>query len=292
MRYLFNLRFLLLILAIFSLAFAPVAFAQEGEGEGEAAEQVEGGEEAGAEGEGEEEEGGGIAALGINTGFIIAQIINFLLIMALLTVVLWKPIVNMLDSRSAKIAKGLEDASAAANARRNAEAEAEKILAQARSEAAQVIEEARGRGDELAKTIEAEARTEADRIRDEARLGAQAERDAELAGLRGQVAAISMAATQKLIGEALDEKRQKALLDDFFAKAPAEAKSLSGDIVVVSAMPLDDKEQEKVRKEIGGDSVSFRVDPSILGGLVIRAGDRVVDGSVRSNLGDLAARLN
>jgi F0F1-type ATP synthase delta subunit len=58
-------------------------------------------------------------------------------------------------------------------------------------------------------------------------------------------------------------------------------------------MPLDTAEQDKVKRELtGAGSVSFKVDPAILGGLVIRSGDRVVDGSVRSNLGSAASRLN
>ena len=94
-----------------------------------------------------EEGGGPLDALGINAGFLIAQLVNFGLIFVLLTALLWRPLVNMLDARAAKIQKGLEDAQAAANARLNAEAEAEKILQQARTEAQQVIDEARGRGD-------------------------------------------------------------------------------------------------------------------------------------------------
>jgi F-type H+-transporting ATPase subunit b len=239
-----------------------------------------------------EEGAGPLDALGINLGFLIAQLINFGLLIGLLTLFLWKPVTNMLDSRSAEIAKGLEDAAAAANARRNAEAEAEKILSQARSEAAQIVEEARSRGEEVSSSIEQEAHKEADKIRQEARTSAQAERNAELAGLRGQVAAISIAVAQRLIGEALDEKRQQQLINDFFSKVPAEAKSMTGSVEVVSAMPLSDDEQARAKKEIGADDVTFVVNPAILGGLIIRSGDRVVDGSVRSGLSDLASRLN
>lgn len=239
-----------------------------------------------------EDSGNPLASLGINNGFLIAQFVNFGLLLTILTLFLWRPMTNMLDERSAKIQKGLEDAAAAASARRNAEAEAEKILAQARTEAAQIVDEARGRGDEVAKSIENEARSEADKIREEARVSAQGERNAELAGLRGQVAAISIAVAQRLIGETLDEKRQQALIDDFFSQVPADAKSLSGKVEVVSAMPLSDDEQARVKKEIGADDVTFTVNPSILGGLIVRAGDRVVDGSVRSSLSDLAVRLN
>lgn len=232
-----------------------------------------------------------LTPLGINAGYLIAQVINFGLIAVLLGAFLWRPMVNMLDSRAAKIQKGLEDAAVAANARRNAEAEAERVLASARADVSKAIEEGRARGDEIAGQIEAEARAEAERIRSEARAAAEAERNQQLADLRGQVAAIAIAVSQRLIGESLDEKRQQALVNDFFTKVPAEVKSLSGAVEVVSAMPLTDAEKSKVQKEIGAADVTFQVDPSILGGLVIRAGDRVVDGSVRSSLGELSARL-
>lgn len=290
----------LLLFALFLAA--PVAvMAQEGEGEGGETTETEASaetEQAQEEGEAEgvvEDEAGSVSPLvplGINQGFLIAQIINFLLIFGLLAVFLWRPLMNMLDTRSAEIAKGLEDAAAAANARRNAEAEAEKILAQARVEAAQIVEEGRSRVEEVAKAIEAEARDDAERIRTEGRAEAQAARNSELANLRGQVTAISVAVAQRLIGEALDAKRQQALIDDFFTKVPAEARSLTGTVEVVSAMPLSEAEQNKIKKEVGASDVNFVVEPNILGGLVIRAGDRVVDGSVRRSLTDLAGRLN
>jgi F-type H+-transporting ATPase subunit b len=230
-------------------------------------------------------------ALGINLGYLFIQIIAFIVIYVLLSRWLYNPLISVLKERRARIERGLEDAQKAANARLNAEQEAEKILAQARSEAQVVIDEARGRGEGVAKQIESEARAEAEKIREDARGAAVEERNTQLAGLRNQVAAISLAVAQQLIGETLDEKRQQALVNDFFAKVPAEAKSLKGDVVVVSAMPLSDAEQNKAKKEIGASNVSFQVDPSILGGLIVRSGDRVVDGSVRSGLNDISQRI-
>jgi F-type H+-transporting ATPase subunit b len=232
-----------------------------------------------------------LAPLGINSGFLIAQIINFGIIAVLAGAFGWRPMRNMLDSRAARIEKSLEDAAVAANARRNAETEAEKIMSGARADVSKAIEEARTRGEEVSKQIEAEARAEAERIRAEARTAAAAERDSQLASLRGQVASIAIAATQRLIGESLDNKRQQALVNDFFSKVPAGARSFSGHVEVVSAMPLSADEQARVRREIGTDDVAFTVDPSILGGLIIRAGDRVVDGSIRSGLNELSGRL-
>lgn len=239
-----------------------------------------------------EEGGGPLDALGINLGLFISQVVNFFVIMAILTVLLLRPVRNMLESRAAKIQKGLEDAAAAANARRNAEAEAEKILAQARQEANMVIEQGRGRGEEVSKTVEADARSEAERIRRDARAATLNERNTELAALRGQVAQIGVAIARQLIRDSLvDQSRQQTIINEFFTRVPAEAKNLTGNVEVVSAMPLSEDEQTNVRSQLGAGNVSFAVDPAILGGIVIRAGDRVIDGSVRSGLGELSGRL-
>lgn len=238
-----------------------------------------------------EEASGPAGALGINAGLLLAQTVNFLVIAAVLYFLLIGPIGRMLDERTAKIKQGLEDAAEAATARQNAEAEAEKILAQARADAQKVVEEGRVRGEELTASMRSEAQAEAEKIRSDARAAAEQERDAQLAGLRNQVANISVALSNRLIGEALDEKRQKALISDFFAKVPEAAKSMGGDVTVVSAMPLESAEVKKIEKEIKADSINYQVDPNILGGLVIRGADNVVDGSVRSNLDELAGRL-
>lgn len=292
-----KLRKLLLLVSIVVLVFAAVApaFAQEeATPEAPAAEAEDHSEDAAAEGEGEEgeEAESPLDALGINAGFLIAQLVNFGIIFFLLTRFLWGPIINMLDSRSEKIRKGLEDAAIAANARLDAEAEAGRIKQSAQVDVNKMIDEGRVRGEELAKEIEAAARNEADKIRQDARTAAETERNAQLADLRGQVAAISMAAAQRLIGASLDENRQRQLVDEFFTKVPADAKALSGSAEVISAMPLTEAEQDRVKGEIGAADVTFRVDPAILGGLIIRSGDRVIDGSVRSGLNSLAARLN
>lgn len=230
-------------------------------------------------------------ALGINPGYLLVQIIAFFVIYGLLSRFLYDPLTNTLRERRQRIAKGLEDAAAAASARMNAEKEAEKIRQQAQAEVQKMIEDARARAEEVAKGVEARAREEAERIVAEGRQRIEDERNAELAGLRGQVGAISVALAQRLIGETLDGKRQQSLIDDFFAKVPKEAKSLAGSVEVVSAMPLDEQEQAKIKKETRAENIRFSVDPRILGGLIIRSGDRVVDGSVRSGLSELAERI-
>jgi F-type H+-transporting ATPase subunit delta len=69
------------------------------------------------------------------------------------------------------------------------------------------------------------------------------------------------------------------------------------DVEVVSAYELEggeaDKLAEALRKRLALDvNVSGRVDESLIGGVVVRAGDTVIDGSVRGRLDRLAERLN
>ena len=65
---------------------------------------------------------------------------------------------------------------------------------------------------------------------------------------------------------------------------------------VVTAIPVDAQLEQRIRRQLadtlGGDvQTTVRQDPSILGGLVIRIGDRVIDGSVRTRLEQLQAAL-
>lgn len=226
-------------------------------------------------------------ALGINYGYFLVQVFNFAILFVVLRVWVYKPIVNMLETRRESIAQGLEDARVAAEARANAEAEAEKILAEAQSKASDVVREATARAEEATKDIKAAAEEEAGKAREDALVEVEAQREQVLSDVRGQIAALAMSATQKLVGEALDDKRQRALIDDFFSGLKdgkvEVAEGETGDAVVTSALPLNDKEKKAVEKSLKG-TVEYKVDPGILGGLVVRMGDKVLDGSVAGKL--------
>lgn len=231
-------------------------------------------------------------ALGINLGYLLTQICGITALILLLTAFIYKPILRVLDERKARIAKGLEDARQASIARENADAEAKRILDEARAEASNLRREAVVAAEQAAKDVDARAREEAKGILSAAQADATEERNRILADLRGQVAAISIAAANKLVGESLDEKRQRQLITDFFSRVPTEVASLKGDSAeITSALPLTPAEQESARKMISAPNVTFRVDPSILGGLVIRVGDRVVDDSVANRMSALQESL-
>ena len=132
--------------------------------------------------------------LGVNLGFFLVQLFNFLILAIVLKVWAFDPIVKMLNQRKHKIAQGLEDARVAAEARANAEKEAQKITAAAQAEAARIVSEASGRAEKAAKDVTAAADEERKRILQNAVEEAALERNKILADLRGQVAALAIAA--------------------------------------------------------------------------------------------------
>ena len=240
--------------------------------------------------------------LGISLGFLIVQILAFVIVILTLTAWVYKPLVELLAKRRQAIAQGLEDARAAAEARAGAEKEAEKVISEAHTKASQIVREATERAEVAGRDVKAAAEAEAGNARAKAVAEIEEDRNRILGDLRGQVAALSIAAAQKLVGDALDEKRQHALIDEFFSGVKSgkvlvldDAKLSGASAEITSALPLTKLEQDTVKKDIlaktGAQSVNFRVDPAILGGLVIKVGDKVLDGSVAGKLEGLRANL-
>jgi F-type H+-transporting ATPase subunit b len=244
-----------------------------------------------------------VEGLGLNLGYLFVQIFNFAIIFVVLRAWVYKPILGLLERRRTTIAEGLEDARIAAEARQNAEQEAEKVLADAQANASQIMREANERAETQGKEVIAAAEAEAAQKREETLAEVESERERILGELRGQVGTLAIAAAQKLINASLDEQRQRVLIDEFFSGVKSgqvvvlEGQQVSGaSAEVTSALPLTAEEKESVKQDVlarVGDqaTVTFRVDPAILGGLIVRVGDKVLDGSVSGQLESMRQSL-
>ena len=241
-------------------------------------------------------------ALGFNLGFLILQILAFIILFLTLNAWVYQPMLNMMENRKHKIAQGLEDSRVAAQAREDAEKQASKIIGDAQTEASKIVAEATERAAAAGRDVKDAAEAEAAKTREAAIAEAEVERNRVLGDLRGQVASLAIAAANKLVGETLDEKKQHALLNEFFSGVKSgkvvllDNANFRGETAeVTSALPLNQEEENKVCQElfatVGAKDVNFRVDPSILGGLVIKVGDKVLDGSVAGKLEGLRQSL-
>ncbi len=239
--------------------------------------------------------------LGINLGQILAQVVNFLLLMYFLNGILIRPILRNLEARRKRIEDSLENARKADERLVDIDKDYETRLNEATSEANQLRADAVASVQAELHHIRADAYTEAEKIKTQARADAVAERNQLLAESRNQIVGLVMAATNKLVGDSLDADRQKALIADFFSKVPAA--SMSGivvdgaPVIVTSALPLTTDEQSRVIADLSkqlGDviNINFDVDPGILGGLIVRINDKIIDGSVAHKVNAMRQQLS
>lgn len=146
-------------------------------------------------------------------GTVIVEIVTFLLMLAVLARYVYPEVVKIAEARQRAIAEQLREAEAARAEAEERLKEAEARLADARQTAVTVIDGANKSGEQLRQELKAKAEDESRRMLEGARKEIEAERDQAVRTVRGEVAALVVAATEKVIGVTLDEQRHRELID-------------------------------------------------------------------------------
>jgi F-type H+-transporting ATPase subunit b len=162
----------------------------------------------------------GIAStLGLDVRSMIIHAINFIVLLVLLRLVLYKPVLGMLDERARRVRTSMEQAEQARRAAEQAEADRQALLAETRREAEQI----RARADEQAKRIISEAgsraQEEGSRILAQAKAQTDQERQQMLAEVRAQMADLVVTAVDRVTRGALDANSQRNLVQQFLTTA-------------------------------------------------------------------------
>jgi F-type H+-transporting ATPase subunit b len=155
--------------------------------------------------------------LGINIGLLASQLVNFILLALLLYLVLYKPVLRMLNERKERIARSMADVDAAREAAAKAQLEYDRKVAEAQRKAQEIIAAAAQTGEKAKADIVADAHREADRIKQDAIADAEQQKVRALADVQSQIAGLSMMATERVLGQAMDEKTQRQLISSFLA---------------------------------------------------------------------------
>lgn len=156
--------------------------------------------------------------LGINLGYLLSQIVNFVLLLVILRMILYKPIVNMLDRRREKITTDLQEADKARSQAEGAKQEYEKQLDEAREERRSIVAQATEQAEKMKEDILAEARAEAQEVVAKTEEDVEALRRQTLVGAQDQIVDLAMAAAGKVVGESLDEQAHRRLIQEFIAE--------------------------------------------------------------------------
>ena len=159
--------------------------------------------------------------LNINATFWI-ELVAFLLMLAILARYVYPRVLAAAEARQKAISGEL---TAAEQARKEAEerlAEVQKQLEDARAQAQEIIAGAGRSAEQLREELKSKAEEEAKRVLEKAREEIAAERQKMLEGARRDIAELVLDATEKVVGETLDEERHRKLIDRAIVEVGAQ----------------------------------------------------------------------
>lgn len=155
----------------------------------------------------------GLKELGFSVPTLIAQLVNFGLILVLLRVFAYKPIMKMMDARSNKIKDSLEQAERIKQQADVAEQETSRKIEAASLEARKLIDQAVTSGNAVRQKAQNEAKADAEKLIVQAKGQIEQERDEAIGELRKEFADLAVLAAEKVIKRSLDKEAQRQLID-------------------------------------------------------------------------------
>jgi F-type H+-transporting ATPase subunit b len=156
----------------------------------------------------------GLARLGINLPLLLAQIVNFTILVVLLRLFAYKPVLKMLDDRSKKVEESIKQTEAIKEQLARTEEESKKRLDVAAKEGLDIIASASRTGEEVRKQAQEEAKKDAETIIVRARGEIQQERDGAISELRREFADLTILAAEKVIDKSLDKEAHRKLIEE------------------------------------------------------------------------------
>ena len=149
----------------------------------------------------------------LHLGTVIAQFLNFLILVAILAKFAYKPVLNMMAERKRRIANDLQEAE---QARRDAETlrrDYESQLQAARREAQEIVEKAVQESKSISAQQMTELRQQLQVERDKARREIEEERNQAMKSLREDIVSLSVAMAGKVVEQDMNKDINTKLID-------------------------------------------------------------------------------
>jgi F-type H+-transporting ATPase subunit b len=240
---------------------------------------------------------------------ILAQIVNFLVLVALLRYFLYDPIIRTMDAREARIAADLEAAD-----RKRAEAAQEIETYRQKNQELEArreewLQEARQEVEAWQQEMNQKARREVDEAKERWYRALQQEKDAFLQELRrragNQIYAIARQALADLAGAELEERLVGHFVEQLDRLQGEERQALvqalsegNREIVIYSAQELPEATRQRLSTAVRAlhdgreDAIRFTTRPELIGGLELRTDGYKVAWSLADYLAGLEEELS
>ena len=158
--------------------------------------------------------------LSANVGLAFWLAVAFGLVLLLLGKFAWGPITSALEERERTIEDSMTRAERALAEAKQLQADNEAARREAEAQAQAILRDARDEAERQREAAKTELRTELAAERDRAAADIERQKDRALTELRSEVAALAVGAAEKILRENLDEQRQRSLVDQFIADLP------------------------------------------------------------------------
>lgn len=157
---------------------------------------------------------GGAAVLGINLKLFIAQLINFAVVLGILWKFVFTPVANKLQERTDKIEKAMKDATSTEKEKQEFAVWKQQEMTKARTEAGGIISQAQSEAGKVKEDILKQAKDEQLKLVEQSKKQIEQEKAQALQSAKSELADIITTATEKILRQKLDDKKDKELIKE------------------------------------------------------------------------------
>jgi F-type H+-transporting ATPase subunit b len=166
-----------------------------------------------------------VEQLGVNLPGLIAQLINFGLLIFLLRAVAYKPILRILDERAERVRQSLAEAERVREESRQRQEDLNRSRREALQQAQEIVTRANQAAERIHREALAEAKRAADDFLERSRAEIQRERQQAVSEIRAQMADLAIAAASRVVRRSLNQPEHYRIIE--VALAEAEKANLS-----------------------------------------------------------------
>ncbi|HDA6542959.1 TPA: F0F1 ATP synthase subunit B [Staphylococcus aureus] len=159
------------------------------------------------------------AALGVEWGTVIAQVLTFIVLLALLKKFAWGPLKDVMDKRERDINRDIDDAEQAKLNAQKLEEENKQKLKETQEEVQKILEDAKVQARQQQEQIIHEANVRANGMIETAQSEINSQKERAIADINNQVSELSVLIASKVLRKEISEQDQKALVDKYLKEA-------------------------------------------------------------------------
>lgn len=148
----------------------------------------------------------------MNVKILLAQFVNFAVLIFVLWRFAYKPVLKLLEDRRAKIAQGVKDSEESEIKLKEAEEKKKEIIAESRKEANAIIEEAKSKAEVKYQEIINKSKGDLRAIIEDEKEKIANEKKLAMAEVKKKTAELVILAIEKVLAEKIDEKKDAELI--------------------------------------------------------------------------------